>query len=224
MSVDHQEKAVETTIEHHLTVAGRPIYTIGYSTHQIETFLELLARHGVTAVADVRSQPFSRLPEYNRDAVAATLKRKGIQYVPLGRELGARRDEPECYVDGQAVYERVAQLPLFREGIDRLLKGAERYTIALMCAEKEPLDCHRTVLICRHLRPHGLHIRHILADGTLEEHADTEKRLMRMMEIGPDLFQQDVKEEDLIERAYEERGKQIAYRMDAEGASNERAH
>jgi uncharacterized protein (DUF488 family) len=206
-----------------MSLAGRDIFTVGHSTHEWETFLGLVQQHGVTAIADVRSQPFSRLREYNRDALAAGLKREGIQYVPLGRELGARRDEPECYVDGQAVYERVAELPLFQEGIERLLKGAERLTIALMCAEKEPLNCHRTVLVCRRLRLHGLHIRHILADGTLEEHADAERRLMKMMGIAPDLFQQDVKEADLIERAYEERGKQIAYRMDTEGASRERA-
>jgi len=202
--------------------AGRNIFTIGHSTHKLEAFIGLLKQHGVTAIADVRSQPFSRLPEYNHDALSAVLKREGIQYVLLGRELGARRDEPECYVDGQAVYERVAQLPLFHEGIERLINGAKRFTIALMCAEKEPLNCHRTVLVCRHLRPHGLHIQHILADGTLEKHADAEKQLMKMMRIAPDLFQQDVKEEDLIERAYKERGKQIAYRMNTEGASNER--
>ncbi len=206
-----------------MTVGGRTIFTTGHSTHELETFLGLLTRHGVTAITDVRSQPFSRIPYYNRDVLAAALKRQGIKYVPLGRELGARRDEPECYVDGQAVYERVALLPLFREGIERLLKGADEYTIALMCAEKEPLDCHRTVLVCRHLRPHGLHIQHILADGELEEHTDAEKRMMRMMGITSDLFQQDLKEDDLIEQAYEARGKQIAYRAATEGAPNERA-
>ena len=198
--------------------ADRNIFTIGHSTHEIEAFLALLTRHGVTAVGDVRSQPFSRIPHFNRDALAAALRRHGIKYVPLGRELGARRDEPECYVNGQAVYERVAMLPLFREGIDRLIKGADQYNIALMCAEKEPLDCHRTVLVCRHLRPHGFHIRHILADGGLEEHADAEKRLMRLMGITADLFRPDVTEADLIEQAYEARGKQIAYRAGVEGA------
>jgi len=199
----------------------RSIYTVGHSTHPLAEFMSLLTRHGITAVADVRSQPFSRLPEYNRDALAAVLKCDGIQYVPLGRELGARREEPECYVDGQAVYERVAQLALFREGLDRLASGARQYRIAIMCAEKEPLDCHRTILVCRHLRTYGLHIVHILADGTLEEHTDTEKRLMRMMDIAPDLFHPELTEADLIEQAYEARGRQIAYRTDPEGASHE---
>lgn len=205
-----------------MNAIGRDIFTIGHSAHELETFLGLLKRHGVTAVADLRSQPFSRVPYYNRDALAPALKRAGIRYVSLGRELGARRDEPECYVKGQAVYERVAQLPVFREGIVRLLKGTERYTIALMCTEKEPLDCHRTVLVCRHLRSSGLHIRHILADGTLEEHVDAENRLMKMMGIGANLFRQDVSNKDLIEQAYEARGKQIAYCVGEEGVWDER--
>ena len=196
--------------------AGRSIFSVGHSTHDLETFIRLLTQHGITAIADVRSQPFSRIPHFNRDALAAALKTNGIKYVPLGRELGARRDESECYVDGQAVYERVALLPLFREGIDRLVKGAGDYTIALMCAEKEPLDCHRTVLVCRHLRPHGLHVQHILADGGLEEHAETEKRMMRMMGIEPHQGDLYASQDDLIEQAYEERGKQIAYKADLE--------
>src|SRR5690348_4878818 len=93
-----------------------PIFTIGHSIHEIEYFLELLRKHRIAVLADVRSQPFSRIPHFNRDALAAALKRDGIDYVQLGRELGARRHEPECYIDGQAVYERIATLPLFQEG------------------------------------------------------------------------------------------------------------
>lgn len=197
----------------------RNIFTIGHSVHELEVFLELLARHGITAIADVRSQPFSRIQHFNGDVLAAVLKTRDILYVPLGRELGARRDERECYVDGRAVYERVAQLPRFRGGIDRLVQGAEDYNIALMCAEKEPLDCHRTILVCRHLRPYGLHIQHILAGGELEDHAETERRMMKMMHVARDLFHQDAAESDLIEQAYEARGRQIAYSSSEEGVA-----
>jgi uncharacterized protein (DUF488 family) len=198
---------------------ARSIFTIGHSTHGLEAFICLLKRHGITAIADVRSQPFSRIQHFNRDALGAVLKTRHIKYVPLCRELGARRSEQECYVNGQAVYEQVALLPLFRVGIDRLVKGAHDFNIALMCAEKEPLDCHRTVLVCRHLRPHGLHIQHILADGELEEHDQTEKRMMQMMGILPDQGDLYTRLEDLIEHAYEARGKEIAYRAVLEGAS-----
>jgi uncharacterized protein (DUF488 family) len=196
----------------------RDIFTIGHSVHELQAFIDLLTRHGVTALADVRSQPFSRIQHFNGDVLAAVLKTRGIKYVPLGRELGARRDEQECYVGGQAVYERIAQLPRFREGIDRLVQGSTDQRIALMCAEKEPLDCHRTVLVCRHLRPHGLHIQHILASGELEDHAETERRMMKLVDIEPNLFQLDIAESNLIEQAYEALGRKIAYCTSTEEA------
>ncbi|MBN2130430.1 MAG: DUF488 domain-containing protein [Sedimentisphaerales bacterium] len=157
----------------------RALFTIGHSTHELAEFLRLLRNHGVEAVADVRSQPTSRLAHFGRGELADALAGEGIEYVFLGRELGARRDEPECYEDGQAVYERIAELPAFREGLVRVLERAGRQTLALMCAEKEPLDCHRMILVCRRLRGPGIAIRHVLADGTAEDHADAERRLLR---------------------------------------------
>ncbi len=189
----------------------RKIFTIGHSVHELGVFIDLLVRHGVTALADVRSQPFSRIRHFHGDVLAAAMKVHGIKYVPLGRELGARRTEQECYANGQAVYERVAELPLFREGIERLVRGTADFNIALMCAEKEPLDCHRSILICRCLRRYDFHIQHILASGELENHVETERRMMRMVGVAPVLFRMDVAEPDLIEQAYEARGRQIAY-------------
>jgi uncharacterized protein (DUF488 family) len=195
------------------------IFTIGHSTHELAYFLGLLDRAGITAVADVRSAPFSRLPHFNRESLEGVLKQKGIDYVPLGREFGARREEPECYVDGEAVYELIAKLPMFQEGIARVLRGARRRVIALMCSEKEPLDCHRTVLICRHLRNRGLAIRHILADGSLESHSDLERRLMETAGMSPAQGSLFLNAAELLEQAYEARGHEIAYRLDLQGAT-----
>jgi len=201
-----------TIAEQGLTQAARLVaYTIGYSTHTLEEFISLLEQHGITAVVDVRSAPYSRLPHFNREALQAALKVEGIDYVFMGRELGARREEPECYADRQVVFERVAGLPLFQEGLSRLQEGAKKYLIALMCAEKEPLNCHRAVLVCRHLKRLGFHIRHILADGSVEDHERTERRLLQQTGVAADLFEQHLTDSDLIERAYSERGKQIAY-------------
>jgi uncharacterized protein (DUF488 family) len=193
------------------------IFTLGHSTHDWETFLALLKRHGITAVADVRSQPYGRLEHFRRQPLESALRVAGIDYVFLGRELGARRDEPECYVNGEALYDRVAQLPAFREGLDRLERGAAAHTIALVCAEREPLDCHRTVLVARHLAARGWRVRHILADGQIEEHADTERRLVREMGIDP-LFDRALTESQLVQRAYDERGREIAYRDEKENS------
>lgn len=196
-----------------------PIFTVGHSNHEWGHFLNLLRSHGITALADVRSQPFSRTPHFSRDTLAPLLRSAGIKYVPLCQELGARRDEPDCYVDGQAVYDRVAQLPLFRQGIDRLLAGARDHTIALMCSEKEPLDCHRTILVCRHLRSYGLDIRHILADGRVEPHRLAEHRLMDLVGIASKQTNLFEPTEQLIEEAYDRRGREIAYRVPLQGTA-----
>ena len=190
---------------------GIEIFTIGHSNHTWEEFLGLLRAHRIQAVADVRSQPYGRNRHFDRDFIEAALTAEKIEYLFLGRELGARREEEAAYADGRAEYGRIATLPLFSAGIARLTELASRRRTALMCAEKEPLDCHRTILISRRLRAAGLRVRHILADGGLEEHGDSERRLVTLMKIVPDLFDQDFSENHLIERAYEARGLEIAY-------------
>lgn len=197
--------------------ARNALFTIGHSTHEWRAFLRLLVENDVTAVADVRSQPMSRLPQFNSAELARALKTAGIDYVLMGRELGARRSETECYEGGQAIYEKIAQLPAFRLGLERLLEGLERHRIALMCAEKEPLDCHRTILVCRHLRDRAVTIRHILADGQTEDHATTEKRLVELVDEARNLFDQDLTDEEILNRAYEKRGRQIAFTVNPEG-------
>ncbi len=202
-----------------MTVSKQTLMTIGHTTHELDAFVAMLKQHGVTAVADVRSHPYSRrLEQFNRENLAAELASAGIEYVFLGGELGARREEPECYDGDRADYRRIAVLPKFRAGLDRLREGAARFRIALVCAEKEPLDCHRTVLVCRHLREE-FQIVHILADGTTENHSQTEKRLVREMGVSRTLFEPDLTTEQLIQQAYDLRGEQIAYRANGEGVA-----
>ncbi len=101
------------------------IYTVGHSTHTIERFLDLLERNGVTAIADVRSSPFSRHnPQFNKDTLTAELKKRGIAYVFVGKELGARSDDPSCYEGGKVRYGRLADTSVFKAGIERVLSGA----------------------------------------------------------------------------------------------------
>ncbi|TWT99175.1 hypothetical protein Pla108_01090 [Botrimarina colliarenosi] len=186
------------------------IYTVGYSTHEWPDFLRLLRAAGITALADVRSNPQARLPQYRQENLAPALRAEGIAYVWLGKELGARRDEPECYVEGRADYELVAQLPAFREGITRLERGASDHAIALMCAEREPLDCHRGLLIARVLTNEGWRVRHLLADGAIEEHSDTERRLVERVGVDP-LLDAGADFTTLVDRAYRELGGALSY-------------
>ena len=147
-------------------IDSAPVLTIGHSNHVLDVFLALLRQHRVTAVADVRSAPYSRFnPQFNREPFAKALEAEGIRYVPLGNELGGRSDDPACYEGGRIRYDRVAATASFRSGLARVVQGAAKYRIALMCAEKEPLDCHRTLLVARALDAQGVDIAHIHADG-----------------------------------------------------------
>src|SRR5580700_973562 len=101
----------------------KTLFTIGHSNHELPAFLALLAQHGIAAVADVRSQPISWLPHFERTQLTAALRDATIDYVFLGLELGARRSERDCYEDGRADYERIARLPAFHKGLVRLRTG-----------------------------------------------------------------------------------------------------
>ena len=193
-----------------MTRETRAVLTIGHSNHPLEAFLALLQRHGVALLADVRSAPYSRFnPHFNRKALDAALSARGIAYLFLGRALGGRPEDRSCYEDGHVRYDRLARTPLYREGIDRVVEEAEHRRIALMCAEKEPLDCHRTILVGRSLAERGIAVTHILADGMLEPHDATMDRLLDSMKLPrEDLFQT---RQAMIEEALALREKRIAH-------------
>jgi uncharacterized protein (DUF488 family) len=96
----------------------------------------------------------------------------------VGKELGGRPEDPSCYENGKVQYDRLAATELFKSGIDRVLVGAQKYRVALMCAEKEPLNCHRTLLVGRVLENRGTSIMHILSDGSVEPQDRTMSRLI----------------------------------------------
>jgi len=193
------------------------IYSIGHSNHAWDDFLDLLQKHRITALADVRSQPFSRrYPQYSRVALQAALAAADITYVYLGRELGARCDDRACFVGGQVDFDLVAKTEAFKSGLYRLRDGSGRYSIAMMCAEKEPLDCHRTILVARRLHEAGTAVTHILAEGSTEPHAESEKRLLAELGMGElDMFRDRA---ETIADAYRQRGCQIAFHPDEEDA------
>lgn len=187
----------------------RELFTIGHSTHTVEYFIGLLKRHSITAVCDVRSHPYSKYnPQFNREKLREELKKNDITYVFLGKELGARSENPECYIDGRVQYNYLVDEPLFQQGINRLRQGMKQYSIALMCAEKDPLTCHRTILVCREMRSYAEQIKHILADGEIETDSEAENRLLKTLRIVPDMFKN---KNECIEEAYDKQGQKIAY-------------
>jgi uncharacterized protein (DUF488 family) len=200
-------------------VSDPVIYTVGYSNHEPQRFVELLKQHHVTAVGDVRSSPFSRRAWYCSDAVAKLLEAAGIRYVYLGEQLGARRSEDDCYEEDRVVYERVADAPAFVAGIGRVIAGSDRFRIALMCGERDPLDCHRGILIAPALVRRGCCVRHIREDGRLETHDMFEQRLIEHVGRDP-LFDSSTSDNELLLRAYRERGCELAHvRAESHGGS-----
>jgi uncharacterized protein (DUF488 family) len=187
------------------------IYTIGHSRHPIDGFIALLRHHGIDALADVRSTPYSRFnPQFNKEKLQAALKGAGIRYVFLGEELGARSQDPDCYDDqGRVSYTKLAASELFRHGLDRLVTGMRDHRIAIMCAEREPLECHRTILVARELEKLGVPVTHILQDGSLEPNHRALQRLLQELElVASDLFR---KPDELVQDAYDKQGARIAY-------------
>jgi uncharacterized protein (DUF488 family) len=190
------------------------ILTIGHSRHSLEAFVALLSRHGVTALADVRSAPHSKFaPQLDKDALQSSVGEFGIKYAFLGRELGGRPADQTCYEDGRVRYGRLAQTDLFRAGLRRVMSGAQHERIALMCTEKDPLDCHRALLVARQLVDRGLAVDHILANGEVESHRSSMLRLLdKIGQSQPDLF---TSIEDRIEAAVEKQEARIAYVSEA---------
>jgi len=144
------------------------------------------------------------------------LRQAGVAYVFLGRELGARSEDRSCYVDGRVSYRRLAQTTAFAEGMERVRRGSATHRIALMCAEKDPLECHRTILVADALAAEGFAVNHILADGNLESHADAVERLLVLHKLEQEEFFRT--HEDRIRAAFEQQEAKIAY---VAAASNE---
>jgi len=191
------------------------VLTIGHSNHTLERFIALLTEARVTAVADVRSAPVSRFSShFNKGALAASLAGRSIAYVFLGEELGGRPQQQDMFTSGVADYEKMAASESFRAGIQRLVSGAEQHRIALMCAEADPLDCHRCLLVGRALAGTGIDVGHILASGEIISHAQAEERLLDLEGLTEAGLLLGSREERVAE-AYRSRGRKVAYAQKA---------
>jgi len=191
------------------------IFTVGHSNHTADSFVGLLRLHRINAIADVRSSPYSRFsPQFNKESLAPFLAGNRIVYVFLGTYLGARPNDPDCYRNGAVDFIRLSQMDYFQEGLVRVRKGSSQFNLALMCTEKDPIQCHRMILVCRHLRSKDTIIKHILEDGELEDNRDSERRLMESLHMETiDLFKTT---ENIVEEAYDKQGTRIAYHEDEE--------
>ncbi len=185
------------------------IFTIGHSTLSVGAFVSALTANSVTAVADVRSAPYSRFnPAFNRELLQSDLNAHGVHYVFLGKELGGRPADQACYENGRASYSKMAQTDEFRAGLKRVIQGSMSHRIALMCSEGEPLNCHRTLLVARALAARGLAVVHIEKNGRSESQADLEERLIRVVGLSESLLRS---RDEVLAEAYDLQAKRVAY-------------
>ena len=192
------------------------IYTIGHSNYQLEYFLKLLNVFKINIIVDVRGIPYSKYAsQYNKESIQRYLQKNNIQYIFMGEELGARSKDPSLYsLGGKLNFEQLSKTKLFNIGIDRIKNGINKgYNIAIMCTEKEPIDCHRSILVARKLHDQGIEIYHILENGNHKTHKQLEQELLdfyftERMQIS--LFEEN-NYMNLIEKAYLCKNKEIGY-------------
>src|SRR5919201_4314800 len=187
------------------------LLTIGHSNLPAGRFMALLTSAGVTAIGDVRSVPFSRwCPWFSGKALAERLAGERIAYLALGDALGGRPSDPKLYRDGVADYEAMAARPNFAAGLARVMDASAHQRVCLLCAEREPLDCHRCLLVGRALCERGLTLGHIRPDGAIEPHAVTEERLLVLAGGEVDLFRD---RSERLAQAYRCRAQAVGARL-----------
>jgi uncharacterized protein (DUF488 family) len=191
------------------------IFSVGHSHHDLARFLELLRGAGADAVADVRSQPYSRrTPQYNRDGLEDALRSAGVVYVFLGEELGGRPQDWSVYDgEGRVDYEKVRATYSFRAGLDRLEKARERYRPVLLCAEEDPLDCHRGLMVAPALAERGVRVGHIRGKGRVESMVDMEDRLLEETRLAGLFALDDEGRREALAEAYRAMARRKAFRV-----------
>ncbi len=196
------------------------LYTIGHSQHKTEYFIEMLKVYRINYVLDVRSTPYSQFAsDYNKENIKKVLSNVGIQYGFMGRYFGARQEDRNLYTDeGYLDFERTRRSIPFQVGMQNVMKGVQLgYKIALMCTEKDPMECHRAIMVARTFYENGLDVQHILWDKTLQSHAVLNKRLLDL--YYPDrnqmslFFEDNKSEEEYLQEAYERQNEKIGYHI-----------
>jgi uncharacterized protein (DUF488 family) len=156
------------------------LFTLGHSNLEISDVLGTLLRHEIGVLCDVRSRPGSfRFPQFNREPLEAQLSKAKIRYEFFGEQLGGRPLDPRFYLpNGLVDYAARRRAPDFLEAVDRAM--AREANTAILCAEEDPLHCHRFLLICPALVQKGALPLHLRRGGAVETHRDAEDRLLQL--------------------------------------------
>lgn len=191
------------------------IYTIGHSNLLLSQFVSLLTANHIGVVCDVRTYPSSKYsPQFNGSNLKNSLANSKIKYEFLGNLLGGRPSDENCYVNGRVDYELVSKTLGFNYGLQNLIVFSKTDNVALMCTEKDPINCHRTLLVARNLSKQGIGVKHILGNGQIEPHAELESRLFSVSKMPSADFFQD--HEQLLNRAYRIQSEKVSFVSDGD--------
>lgn len=195
------------------------VFTIGYSGFQLNDFINILKYNGILLVIDVRSLPYSQhYVDFNKEKISEILKSSNIYYRNYASEFGARQEEKKYYPNGYLDFNLFSKSVQFLSGIERLKKSMQQgYTFALMCSEKDPMMCHRTILVARAFYLSDYNIIHLLPNGETTTQADVEERLLDKFfpdRNQIDLFSQSFSKEEYIDKAYKKQNIAIGYTIE----------
>lgn len=197
------------------------IYTIGYTGFKIEEFINLLKQHKIGLLIDVRSTPYSQFySNYNKEPLSKTLNLQQILYRNYVEEFGARQTNPIYYPNGYLDFELFSKSEKFLEGLNKIKIALDKgYNIALMCSEKNPLDCHRTHLVSKALYERGYNIVHLMPNNETCTQLDIENKLLDKYfpdRIQQSLFGDELSDEKMLQNAYALHNKEIGYHIKEE--------
>ncbi|MCI6190044.1 MAG: DUF488 domain-containing protein [Clostridium sp.] len=199
------------------------LFTIGHSQHTVNYFVALLKKYNINYVLDVRSTPYSKYAEqFNRENISSFLNKVNINYSFMGKYFGARPLEKSLYAaEGYLDFEKVAQSERFNKAMENVILGLEGGNkIALMCTEKDPIDCHRAIMVSRAFnKKKGIEVEHILPNGDIQTQKELDNRLVNKYfanrgQLSLFNYEDTMSEEEYISQAYHKRNEEIGYRIE----------
>ena len=195
------------------------IYTIGYSGFELENFISTLKHYSINGLIDVRSTPVSKFyTAYNQLELSASLKENAIAYRNYKNEFGARQTERKYYPNGYLDFRLFAKSERFQEGMNRLIAAMPMgYRFVLMCSEKDPISCHRAIMVAREFNNNDISVNHIMADGSVCTQKDIENRLVDLYFPNRNqisLFAPQMTWDEMVNESYIQQNIKIGYKLE----------
>lgn len=194
------------------------VFTIGYSGFLFEDFIRVLKYYHINSVIDVRSQPYSKIhPEYNKEQLSSALRGVRIYYKNYRKEFGARQLDPFLYPNGYLDFTLFSKTTPFQEGMDRIINAMPLgYRFVFLCSEKDPITCHRCIMVARSFYQRNIEVKNILSDCTFETQEQIENRLVDLYFQDRDqlsLFEPQLPWDEMVKQSYKKQNEKIGYRL-----------